>query len=81
MGTIFAESELFGHLFCISILKVFSTQIHSHSLDFNAFCINQKYFSQSLEISINEREGTYFLGGTSFGESLNYFVPPSVFEF
>ena len=33
------KSELFGHPFCISILKVFWTQIFSHSLDFNAFCM------------------------------------------
>ena len=31
--------ELFGHPFCISILKVIWTQIFSHSLDFNAFCM------------------------------------------
>ena len=46
-------SELFGPPFCISILKVLWTQIHRHSLDFNAFCMIQEYFSQSLEISAN----------------------------
>ena len=47
------KSELFDHPFCISILKVWWTQIHSHSLDFNAFCIIQEYLSQSPEISTN----------------------------
>ena len=45
------KSELFGPPFCISILKVLSTQFLRHSLDFNAFCMIQEYFSQSLEIS------------------------------
>ena len=47
------KSELFGPFFCISILKVLWTQIFCHSLDFNAFCVIQEYFSQSLEISKN----------------------------
>ena len=47
------KSELFGPPFCISILKVLWTQIHRHSLDFNAFFMIQEYFSQSLEISTN----------------------------
>ena len=47
------NSELFGPFFCISILKVLQTQLLRHSLDFNAFCITQEYFSQSLEISTN----------------------------
>ena len=47
------KSELFGISFCISILKVLWTQIHRHSLDFNAFFMIQEYFSQSLEISTN----------------------------
>ena len=42
------KSGLFGPLFCISILKVFWTQIHSYSLDFNAFWMIQEYFPQSL---------------------------------
>ena len=46
-------SELFGPPFCISILKVLWTQFLCHSLDFNAFCMIQEYFSQSLEISTN----------------------------
>ena len=47
------KSELFGPSFCTWILKVFQTQIHLHSLDFNAFCIIQEYFCQSPEISTN----------------------------
>ena len=51
-------SELFGPTFCISILKVLWTQILRHSLDFSHFCINLEYFSQSPEISGNQRRGT-----------------------
>ena len=51
-------SELFGPTFCISILKVLWTQILRHSLDFSHFCINLEYFSQSPEISGNQRGGT-----------------------
>ena len=47
------KSELFGPRFCISILEVLWTQILRHSLDFNAFCMIQEYFSQSLEIFTN----------------------------
>ena len=47
------RSELFRPPFCISILKVLWTQIHHHSLDFNAFCMIQGNFSQSLEMSTN----------------------------
>ena len=46
-------SELFGPPSCISILKVFQTQILHHSLHFNVFCRIQEYFSQSPEISTN----------------------------
>ena len=44
------KSELFGPPFCISILKVCWAQFLCHSLDFNAFCMIQVCFSQSLEI-------------------------------
>ena len=47
------KSELFGPLFCISILKLLWTQILRHSLDFNAFCMIQEYFSQGFQISTN----------------------------
>ena len=45
------KSELFRLPFCIWILKVLRTQILRHSIDFNAFCVIQEYFSQSLKIS------------------------------
>ena len=44
-------SQLYGPLFCISILKVLSTYIIPHSLDFTHFYMNHGYFSQSPEIS------------------------------
>ena len=47
------KSELFGPPFCISILKVLWTQNDHLSSDFNAFCMIQKYCSQSLAISTN----------------------------
>ena len=40
-GTDFAESLNFGLPFCISILKVLSTNFLHHSLDFNAFYMVQ----------------------------------------
>ena len=46
-------AELFGSLFCISILKASRTQILRHSLDFNAFCMIQENFSYTFEISTN----------------------------
>ena len=63
------KCELFGPPFFISVLKVLRTQIFRHSLDFNALCMMQDYFSQSLEISTSLR------GGTNFVESLNYLFP------
>ena len=47
------KSELFGPAFCISILKVLWSKIIHHSLDFNAFCMIQEYFSQTNQISKN----------------------------
>ena len=47
------KSELFARPFCISILKVLSTEFLRHSWDFNAFYMIQEYFSQGLEISSN----------------------------
>ena len=46
-------SELFAPLYCISLLKVLWSQTPRHSLGFNALCMIQEYFSQSLEISTN----------------------------
>ena len=47
------KTEWFGPPLSILILKVLWTQIHRHSLDFNAFCMIQEYLSQSIEISTN----------------------------
>ena len=47
------KPELFRPRLFISILKVLWIEIHHHSLDFNAFCMIQGYFSQSLEMSTN----------------------------
>ena len=41
-------SELFGSLFCISILKILFTK-----LPFNGFCLIEEYLSQTFEISTN----------------------------
>ena len=49
----YRKSELFYPPFCISILKVLRTEFLRHSIHFNAFCLIQEYFSQSLEISTN----------------------------
>ena len=47
-------SELFGPpSVYISILKFWYTQFLSLSLDFNAFCMIQEYFSHTLETSTN----------------------------
>ena len=68
-------SELFGPLFCISILIVLWTQILRHSLDFSPFCMKEKDLSQSSEISTNLR------WGSNFADCLKYLVAPSVFQF
>ena len=47
------KSKLFGPPFCISIFKILWAKIHRHLLDFNAFCMIQEYFCQSLQISTN----------------------------
>ena len=52
--------ELFGPHFCISIIKDFYTEIFCHSLDFNAFCMIQEYFSQSVRISKIKEWGSNF---------------------
>ena len=46
-------SELFGPAFCISVLKVPSTQILCHSFDFSHFCMIWEDFSRNPEISTN----------------------------
>ena len=47
------KSELLGPPFCISILKVLSTQFLRHSLDFTALCMIQECLSQTFEIWTN----------------------------
>ena len=42
------KSELFGPPFCIASLKVLLTQIHRHSLDFNALCMIQEFLRNIL---------------------------------
>ena len=42
----------------VQFWKFFLTQILLHSLDFDAFCVIKKHFSQSLEISSITRRGT-----------------------
>ena len=54
--------ELFGPPFSILILKILWTQIHRHSLDFNAFYMIQECFSESLDISTNWRVWGNFWG-------------------
>ena len=73
-------SELFGPPFCISILKVLLIQILHDSLDYNAFCMIQEYFSQGLEFSRNQRPRPLFFWENLFAECLNYLVPPAVFN-
>ena len=47
------KSELFGPPFCTSISKLSRTQILYRLLDFSAFCMIQKNFCQTFEISRN----------------------------
>ena len=54
------KSELFGPPFGIYNLKVLWPEIHSRSLDFNAFCMIHEYISRSLEISTNKRRRKQF---------------------
>ena len=49
----YRKFELFRAPFCITILKILWTQILSHSLDFNEFCMIKEYLSQAFEISTN----------------------------
>ena len=56
------KSELFGPPFCILILKVFSSQIHRHWLDFNAFCMIKDYFLRVLKFLEIKVGGPNFWG-------------------
>ena len=71
------KSELFGPLFCISILKVLWTQIDHLLLNFNALCMIQEYFYQSLEICTNQRGGRDLISeGNQFCRKFELFGPP-----
>ena len=74
-------SELFGRPFCISILRILSTQFLRHPLDFNAFSMVQEYFSQSLEISTNQRGGPNFCGGPILKNAWIIWSPLLYFNF
>ena len=83
-----------GHQFCETaelfvpppplyfILKIWSTEILCHSLDFNAFYMITEYFSQFLFkfLKIKEREPN-LLGRINSVKRLNYLVAPSLFQF
>ena len=56
------KSELFGPLFCFSILKVLSTQFLPNSLNFNAFCMIQEYFLRVLKFLQIKEGGSNFWG-------------------
>ena len=73
-------SKLFGPPSCISVLKVFQTQILHHSLHFNVFCMIQEYFSKSPEISTNLRGGDLISGGNQFCRISGLFGPPFCFS-
>ena len=51
-----------GPFFCISILKPRRTKIFRHSVDFNAFCMIQKSFSDTSEFSTIKDWGINLLG-------------------
>ena len=46
-------AEYLNYLVPPSVFQVLWSQTLHHSLDFNAFCMMQEYFSQSLEMSTN----------------------------
>ena len=69
-------SELFGPLFCISILKVLQTEIIRHSLHFSALSMIQKKFSQSLGISRSQRGGETNFRRQPILQNSELFVPP-----
>ena len=53
VGNQFCRKWIIWSPFCMSILKVWWTQFLRHSLGFNAFCMINEYFLQSLQISSN----------------------------
>ena len=54
--------ELFGPPFCISVLRIWRTQILVHSLDTNAFYFIQQYFSQLFKFPQIKEGGPNFVG-------------------
>ena len=62
--------------FCISILRIWRTQILGHSLDFQEFYMIQQPFSRIFKISSNLGGGTYFLWGNQFCRTVELFGPP-----
>ena len=62
--------------FCISTSRIWRTQTLCRLLDFNAFYMMQKYFSQSFNISSNSRRGTQFLAGNQFCRWAELLGPP-----
>ena len=69
------KSEWFGTTFCISISKALWTQIHSHSLGFNAFCIIQQYFFQSWSF-YKLKSVDLISGWNQFSRKSELFGPP-----
>ena len=74
------EFELFGHPFCISILKVFSTQLLHSYFRFQWILHNLVVLSSELSNFYKLKRRDLISGGTNFAECLNYLVPPSVFQ-
>ena len=70
-------SELFGPPFCISILKVFQTQILCHSLDLNVFCMIQQCFSEGFSNLYKLKRGDLISGGNQFCRISKLFGAPS----
>ena len=69
-------SGLFDPPFYISILRVFQTQVLRHSLDSNALCMIHENFSQSVEISRNQRRGDLVSSGNKFWRMSELFGRP-----
>ena len=68
------KSELFGPPFCISILKVFQTQILCYSLDINAFCMIRSTFQERWNF-YKLKSGDLISGGNQFCRKSYLFRP------
>ena len=73
------KSELFGPPFCIWILKVSVSQILCHSLDINAFCLNQDSFFSESSNFYKLRRADLISGGRKFCRKSELFRPPFSF--